>query len=214
MKKLTKVLIAVTMLTIGANANEWRDAKISQSGQDMWKAIGYTDLKKVKEWGVSEKSYYKAKKWSRNGIKSYNEAKEWMDVGINTPSFAKALKDQNNMTANDVADKCGKLISIYDYKKSNVNVYPDKCFMSGFKLITVTQEDSFFSDTTYIAYANVMNDSRVVSIHTKDVRLSSDFVNKNKIYGLFKITDKLETLDMTDGSQLTVNQLERLAIIK
>lgn len=222
MKRLTKIIIAVSMLYVGANANQWRDAEISASGQKMWKDIGYTDFNEAKKWGTSEYSYNKAKKWSRNGIKSYDEASKWMKIGINSPAIAKSFS-KNGYTVSKIKNICGdKIVPYNDFLKSNIHTYEDKCIMGGFKISSVIETKSFFSGRKIEAFAfNIVNfygndtmGDRAVWIKADDKKLTQDFVEKNAIYGLYKITDDTKDVDLANGSSITVNILDRIIAVK
>jgi uncharacterized protein YktA (UPF0223 family) len=55
---------------------------------------------------------------------------------------------------------------------------------------------------------------RAVWIKADDKKLTQDFVEKNAIYGLYKITDDTKDVDLANGSSITVNILDRIIAVK
>lgn len=218
MKKITKIILAVSMLSIGANANEWRDAKISETGQKMWNSIGYTDIKEVRKWGTSEWDFNKAKKWSRNGIKSHREASKWTRAGVPSPSIAKRFK-KNGFTVEKIRRTCqGALIPIKKFLSSNIHTFKNKCIMGGFKISSVEESSSFFGGTKIEAFAyNVIsrygknkNGDRAIWITAKNKDLVTDFVDNKVVYGLYKIEEDIKSVDLVNGSSKKINVLNRI----
>ena len=222
MKNLTKIALVVSMLIIGANANEWRDAKISKSGEKMWYDIGYSKFSEAKKWGTSEYSYNKAKKWSRNGIKSFDEANKWIKIGVSSPAIAIKFKESGYST-DKIKKICnGKLVSISDFLNSSIHTYEDKCIMGGFKISSVIENSSFsgghkieaYAHNLIIKYNRELMGNRAVWIKATDKSLTKDFIEQKTIYGLYKITDDTKDVDLANGSSLTVNILNRVIAVR
>jgi hypothetical protein len=222
MKNLTKILLTVSILSIGANANEWRDAKISASGEKMWKNIGYTNFNEAKKWGMSEYNYNKAKRWSLNGIKSYDEASRWIKLGVNSPAIASQFK-KNGFNTSKIKKVCGdKLVPVGNFLNSNIHTYEDKCIMGGFIISSVIEEHSFFGGDKIEAFAYNLTEfygeevmgKRAVWITADDKKLTQDFIEKKAIYGLYKITNDTKEVDLANGSNLTINILDRIIAVR
>ena len=222
MKKLTtKIILALSLITITANANEWRDAEISKAGEKMWKKIGYTKFSEAKKWGTGEYDFYKAKKWALNGFKSYDESIKWIELGVNSPAIAKMFKKSGYSVAK-IQNECGnKLIDVHKFLTSNIYSFENKCFMGGFKISSVEERKvsnkrkiEAFAYNIIIKYGDEYKGNRAVWITARNKELVQDFVRANSIYGLYKVTPKTKKVNLVNGSSLKINILDRIIAVK